>query len=145
MNHRETTPDAEGPLAHPAANGRVDRTRLSVAPGPLLAPVLGRLIGIHVARADLPVDRLGDALLIADSLAAHALHATGGERLQFSIQSQPGRLELRVGPLAPGGGQKLLAGARLPETGALVERLADQVRVRAGAAGGEMLVVRMGG
>lgn len=143
MNNREATPEAEGPRTRTTADGRVDRTRLSVAPGPLLAPVLGRLIGIHVSRADLPVDRLGDALLIADSLAARAAHATGGERLQLSIQSQPGRLELRVGPLAPGGGQKLLEGTRLPETGALVERLADQVRVRAGAAGGEMLVVRM--
>jgi serine/threonine-protein kinase RsbW len=121
----------------------VDRTRLSIAPGPLMAPVLARLIGIHVARADLPVDRFGDAVLIADTLSARAPGATAQGRLQLSIQSQPGRLEIRIGPLAPGGGRQLLEGAHLPETGAIVERLADQVRIRAGAAGGEMLIVRM--
>ncbi|MCW3038769.1 MAG: hypothetical protein JWM31_674 [Solirubrobacterales bacterium] len=124
--------------------GRLDRTRVSVAAGPLMAPVIARLIGIHAARADLPVDRLGDALLIADALSARAPAVAEGGRVELSFLSEAGRLEIRIGPLRPGGGQRLLDGTHLPGTGPVVERLADEVRVRAGAAGGEVLVLRLG-
>ncbi|UTI65925.1 hypothetical protein NBH00_06855 [Paraconexibacter antarcticus] len=126
------------------ADGRVDRTRVSLASGPMMGPVLSRLVGIYAARADLPVDRLGDALLVADTLADRAPAVSDRGRVQLSLQSEAGRLELRIGPLRPGGGQRLLDGARLPETGAVVEQLADEVRVRSGAAGGEVLIVRFG-
>lgn len=123
--------------------GRLDRTRVTVADGPLIAPVIARLIGIHASRADLPVDRLGDALLIGDALAARAPAESDDGRVPLSLQSDSGRLEIRVGPLHAGGGRRLLEAAQLAETGALVERLADDVRVREGAAGGEVLVLRI--
>lgn len=127
-----------------APSGRVDRTRLTVATGPLVGPVLSRVVGIHAARAELPVDRLNDAVLIADALAARApVYARDG-RLPVSVQSTPGRLELRLGPLRPGGAGRVLESAALPEVGSVIERLADGVRVREGAGGDEYLVVRMG-
>ena len=122
----------------------LDRTRVTVAAGPLMAPVIARLIGIHAARADLPVDRLADALLIADALAARAPAVTEHGRVPLTLRSKPGRLEIRIGPLRPGGGHRLLAGTHLPEAGSVVERLADDVRVRTGAAGAEILVLRLG-
>ncbi len=122
---------------------RVDRTRVTVAVGPLLGPVLARLVGIHASRADLPVDRLNDAVLVADAIAARAPAFTTGDRVPVSIQSGAGRLELRVGPLRAGGGRRILEGAALPSVGSVIERLADAVRVRSGAGGDEYLVIRI--
>lgn len=122
---------------------RVDRTRVTVAVGPLVGPVVSRVVGIHASRAELPIDRLNDAVLVADAIAARApAHALGG-RLPVSVQSAVGRLEIRVGPLRPGGGRRVLEGAALPQVGSVIERLADAVRVRGAAGGDEYLVIRI--
>jgi serine/threonine-protein kinase RsbW len=121
----------------------VDRTRVTIANGPLVGPVLSRVVGIHASRAELPVDRLNDAVLIADAVAARAPAYAVGDRLPASVQSSGGRLELRVGPLRAGGGQRVLEGAALPALGGVIERLADTVRVREGAGGDEYLVIRI--
>lgn len=126
-----------------AALDRVDRTRITVAVGPLVAPVLARLVAIHAARADLSVDRLNDAILVADAIADRAAAFATDGRLPVAVQSAGGRLELRIGPLRRGGGQHLLEAAALPAVGSVIERLADAVRVRAGAGGDEYLVVRI--
>ncbi|MCW3011847.1 MAG: hypothetical protein JWO90_2251 [Solirubrobacterales bacterium] len=127
----------------PPALDRVDRTRVTVAVGPLVGPVLSRVVGIHASRADLPIDRLNDAVLVADAVAARAPAFAVGGRLPVSIQSGPGRLEVRIGPLRPGGGQRVLEGAALPAVGSVIERLADSVKVRGGAGGDEYLVIRI--
>jgi hypothetical protein len=138
----EEPPAAEAPReAEPL---RVDRTRVTVASGPLVGPVLSRVVGIHAARAQLPVDRLNDAVLIADALAARAPAYAAEDRLPVSVQSAPGRLEVRVGPMRAGGAARVLEGAALPEVGSVIERLADTVRTRQGAGGDEYLVVRLG-
>jgi hypothetical protein len=123
---------------------RLDRTRATVAAGPLLAPVMARLAGVHAARAGLTVDRLDDAVLITDALAAQVAVVLGDDRVPLSVQSDPGRIELRLGPLEPGAGRRLLAATQLPATGPVLEVLADEVHVRVGAGGGETLVVRVG-
>ena len=135
---RSVDPDGHGAL------DRVDRTRVTIAVGLLVGPVLSRVVGIHAARAELPVDRLNDAVLVADAIAARAPAFTVGDRLPVSVQSGHGRLEIRVGPLRPGGGRQVLEGAALPSVGSVIERLADDVRVREGAGGDEYLVVRVG-
>ncbi len=123
--------------------GRLSRTRVTIAAGPMLGPVLARVIGIHAGRAGLPVDRVGDALLVADALASRAATFVDDGRVPVSVQSDAGRLEIRVGPLRPDSSRRLLEGAAVPGAGRVVERLADEVRVRAGAAGGETLVLRL--
>lgn len=122
---------------------RFDRTRVTVALGPLVGPVLARVVGIHAARAELPLDRLNDAVLVADAVAARARAFTVGDRLPLSVRSGRGRLELRIGPLRSGGGRGVLEGAALPTIGSVIERLADTVRVRTGAGGDEYLVIRI--
>lgn len=122
---------------------RLDRTRVTVAVGPLVGPIVSRVVGIHAARAALPLDRLSDAVLVADAIAARGPAFTVGDRLPVSLQSGVGRLEIRVGPLRPGGGKRVLEGAALPAVGSVIERLADSVRVREGAGGDEYLVIRI--
>ncbi len=123
--------------------GPLTRTRVTVAAGPLVGPVLARVIGVHAARAALPVDRVGDAVLIADALASRAPSLTDTGRVSVSVQADRGRLEIRVGPLRADSSRSLLDGAALPGAGRIVERLADEVHVRSGAAGGETLVLRL--
>lgn len=135
---------AVDPDAQPALD-RVDRTRVTVAVGPLVGPVLSRVVGIHASRADLPVDRLNDAVLIADAVAAQAPAFAVGGRLPVSVQSGAGRLEVRIGPLRAGGGRRVLEGAALPDIGSVIERLADTVKIRGGAGGDEYLILRVDG
>jgi serine/threonine-protein kinase RsbW len=79
------------------------------------------------ARADLPVDRLDDAVLVADSIAAGApAHAVDG-RVTVQLVSDERMLELRVGPLKRGGGDAMLADAAVPGVGSVVERLVDDL------------------
>ena len=53
-------------------------TTVSIAAGPLVGPVLRRVVGMLAARADLPLDRLDDAVLVADLIAARApAHVAG--------------------------------------------------------------------
>ncbi len=86
-------------------------TTVSIAAGPLVGPILRRVVGMLAARADLPLDRLDDAVLVADLIAArapaHVLHGT----VDVAFQPGPRTLSLRVGPLRPGGGDALVIDA----------------------------------
>ena len=109
----------------------------------LVAPVLSRVVGMLAARAQFPIDRLDDALLVTDAVAAHASSYTDDGRVAVTILAQEGELELRIGPLQPRGGHAVLAAAELPGVGNVLERVADDVQVEDGA-GIEHLVVRLG-
>ncbi len=57
-----------------------NQATMVVRNGPLLGPVLTRVIGMLAARAQCPIDRLDDALLVADTVAAHSPdHAINGQ------------------------------------------------------------------
>jgi serine/threonine-protein kinase RsbW len=104
-------------------------TRLRVADGPLLRPVLCRVVSMALARADWPLDRLEDALLVCDALCAHRSGQAGHERLSFSIEADELQAELRVCELTPESAQELLRDAQLPLVGNVLERVADRVSV----------------
>jgi hypothetical protein len=95
-------------------------TTVSIVAGPLVGPVLRRVVGMLAARADLPLDRLDDAVLVPG----------------------PRSLSLRVGPLREGGGQALIVDAAVPGVGNVIEQLADELRVSP-EADGEFLLVRL--
>jgi serine/threonine-protein kinase RsbW len=115
-----------------------------VRPGPLVGPVLSRVVGILAARAQCPIDRLDDALLVADAVAAHASGFTLNGRIGVLVTAMPGRLELRVGPLRTDGARELVAAAELPGVGNVLERMADEVTPDTSGDDGEHVIIRLG-
>jgi serine/threonine-protein kinase RsbW len=97
--------------------------------GPLLAGVLGRTVAMLAARANLSLDRLSDAQLVSDAVAAHALgHAADGP-LRVAVDDAERHLEIYVGPLQTNGGQGVVDASDLPGVGLLLEQLVDHVAV----------------
>jgi hypothetical protein len=108
---------------------------LRLSTGPLAGPVLCRVVSMVLARANCPMDRLDDAMLICDAISAHApLHARDGH-LTFDVTTRTGVVELRVGELAHEGGKKLLHSADVPGVGNVLERVSDELRVDQAADG----------
>lgn len=139
---------AAAPGADPAdpggASGADAATSVSIAIGPLVGPVLRRVVGMLAARADFPLDRLDDAVLVADLIAARAPAHVATERIDVALEPGQHRLELRVGPLREGGGRALIVDAAVPGVGNVIEQLADSVEVTtAGPQDGEFLHVRL--
>ena len=114
----------------PAQNRRAEQpvansVSLRVANGPLAAPVLGRVISMVLARADCPMNRLDDAMILCDALSAHApAHARDGH-LVFTMATDERGIELRVGELAERGAGELVTDADVPGVGNVLERLSD--------------------
>ena len=109
------------------ANG-LPETHLAVAAGPLVGPVLRRVVGMLAARADLPLDRLDDAVLVADVIASRA-SSWSADLVHVMLQPGERTLWLRVGPLQRGGAQALLGEAAVPDLGSVIVKLADEVHV----------------
>lgn len=107
---------------------------LRLANGPLAAPVLGRVVSMVLARADCPINRLDDAMILCDALSAHApAHAYDGH-IAFTVATDSQGIELRVGELAEQGAGKLLADAAVPGVGNVLERLSDELRIEPSSA-----------
>lgn len=107
----------------------IDRTRVVVSSGPLAGTVLSRVVGISASRADLPVDRLDEALMLADVIAAHAPGQVADGRIELSCRTSDGCLEMRLGPLRTGGATRLLEESAMPGAGNVIRRLASDARV----------------
>jgi serine/threonine-protein kinase RsbW len=105
-------------------------TRVTIASGPLVGPVLRRVVGMLAARADLPLDRLDDAVLIADVIAARAPAHALSDTVQVAMLPGERRLDLTVGPLRGGGAQALVVDAAVPGMGNVIEQLADELDVQ---------------
>jgi hypothetical protein len=104
-------------------------TQVSIASGPLVGPVLRRVVGMFAARADLPLDRLDDAVLVADVVAARAPAHVTEDTVDVALASSTRSLDLRVGPLRSGGGRALVVDAAVPGVGNVIEQLADGIDV----------------
>ena len=117
---RMSSGSAPAPSTTAGRDERDDRPRTrrrSIRKGPLVGPVLGRVVGMLAARAQCPIDRLDDAMLLTDAVAAHApTHTTEGH-VQVVVAADETGIELRVGALARGGADSLLADAELPGVG----------------------------
>ena len=117
-------------------------TTVSIVAGPLVGPVLRRVVGMLAARADLPLDRLDDAVLVADLIAARAPAHVASGRVDVALEPGPRSLSLRVGPLRSGGGEALIVDAAVPGVGNVIEQLADELTVSP-EDDGEFLHVRL--
>jgi hypothetical protein len=114
----------------------VNEATLTVRRPELLGPVLGRVVGMLAARAQCPIDRLDDALLLTDAVAAHAPGHTANGEVTVHVHAAPEGLSLRVGPLPAAGGDALVQAASLPGVGNVFERVASDVRTE----GSELLL-----
>ena len=99
--------------------------------GPLVAPVLSSVIAVLAARSGFSVERLSDAQLVTDAIAAHPRGAFIGHRVHAGIDTADQRLELRLGPLVTGGSQALVASSAVGGLGPLLEQLTDDVTTEA--------------
>ena len=106
----------------------VNEATLTVRRPELLGPVLGRVVGMLAARAQCPIDRLDDALLLTDAVAAHAPGHTANGHVTVHVHAEPEGLSLRVGPLPDDGADALIQAASLPGVGNVFERVASDVR-----------------
>jgi hypothetical protein len=117
-----------------------------VASGPLAGPVLGRVVGMLAARADCPIDRLDDALLVADAVAAKAASFSHDGRVNVRVAAEIGSVELLVGPLRLNGADDLIESAALPGVGNVLEQVSDVLESEPGDGDGdvEYLRIRLG-
>jgi hypothetical protein len=118
-----------GQTADPREQATDNVTRVRVASGPLLGPVLCRVVSMVLARADWPVDRLDEALLVCDALCAHAPAYASDGRLTFSVEADEHEAELRVRELPTEGATALVQDAILPVVGNVLETIAERVSI----------------
>jgi hypothetical protein len=100
-------------------SGQEPATTVSIASGPLVGPILRRVVGMLAARADLPLD------LVAARAPAHSVD----DKINVALDPGDRSLLLRVGPLRQGGGQALIVDAAVPGVGNVIEQLADELSV----------------
>jgi len=122
---------------------RSNEAIVRIVNGPLVAPVLSRVVGMLAARAQCPVDRLDDALLVADAIAAHTQTHTTDGYVTVRLVARGDAIELHVAELEQGGARGLLADASLPGVGNVLERIADEVNVQSGDDGREVLSLKL--
>lgn len=106
-----------------------EELRMTVAPGPPAREVLARVLGALAARAEFPVDRLSDTVLLGDAVSEHRVDDFLEGRLAVAISDGDGTLDISVGPLKEGGGERILAAMEIPEGGSL-RALARSAEVR---------------
>ena len=126
-----------------SATPTMNEASVSIRKGPLVGPVLGRVVGMLAARAQCPIDRLDDAMLLTDAVAAHAPAHTIEGHVQVVVAADETGIELRVGALARGGADSLLADAELPGVGNVFTRVADEVVARSAGDGAGELILRL--
>jgi serine/threonine-protein kinase RsbW len=119
-----------------------NEAHVAVVHGPLVGAVLGRVVGMLAARAQCPIDRLDDALLITDAVAAHAPRFSSDDHVRVVVRTDESALEIIVGSLTAGGTEGLVADATLPGVGNVLERVADEVD-RSPGEDGEQLRIRV--
>lgn len=99
---------------------------VSIAPLPLAGTVLPRLVSTLAARAHFSTDRISDAQLLADALAAHAAEALSGDQLDIGVNVDSRKLELHIAPLPIGRARGLLEESELDGLGSVIEKLTDR-------------------
>jgi serine/threonine-protein kinase RsbW len=104
---------------------------IAITPDRLARTVLPRLVSALAARANFSTDRLADAQLVADTIAAQAFGAIIGSHLDVGIAVEPRRVELLVGPLATGRERKTTAESVLGKLGHAMEKLIDDHSIAA--------------
>jgi anti-sigma regulatory factor (Ser/Thr protein kinase) len=138
------------PLEGGGTDGSSDPVEIAQTPAPrtevladrpdLLSPVLARIVGALAARRDLSVDRVSDAVLVTDAIAAAAPSRFSDGRVRLGLEDQEGGIELRLGPMEPGAADQIREELKVPEVGGSLEALVDELDVE-GVEDGEYLLI----
>lgn len=115
----------------------------SVSPVTLLGTVLGRLARTLAATARFSLDRFSDVSLVTDAVAAHAEASAEAERVGFALKAGARRLELIVGPLRTGSGDRIRREANAEGRRSPLGLLSDELDGQPLPQGGELLRVVM--
>src|SRR5262249_53056191 len=107
----------------------------------LLGPVLARMVGALAARRDLSVDRVSDAVLVTDAIAAAAPASFADGRVRLGLDDSGEGIALRLGPMEEGAARRIREALEVPDVGGSLESLADELTVEE-SADGEYLVIR---
>ena len=119
----------------------LDTTELVTDRPELLGPVLARVVGALAARRDLSVDRLADAVLVTDAIAAAAPSRFADGRVMLGLDDRGEGISLRLGPMDQGAAAEIHVELQVPGVGGSLEALADELSVEE-SADGEYLVIR---
>lgn len=114
---------------------------ITCARGPLAAPVFSSAVGALAMRADFPIDRIQDSLLLIDAVVAACDEMVAGGRVTITADTTDGCIRLRIGPLLAGGTQSLLGQTDLGGVGDVIRRITSEAAVRTGAGGAEFLLL----
>ena len=120
---------------------RVDVTEVVTDRPELLGPVLARVVGALAARRDLSVDRVSDAVLVTDAIAAAAPSRFADGRVRLDLDDRDDGIGLRLGPMEAGAAQRIRQELEVPDVGGSLEALADELTIEE-SGGGEYLVIR---
>jgi hypothetical protein len=138
---RSRTPEPE----NSSPPGPPEPVSLRVSTGPLAGPVLNRVASMVLARAQCPLDRFDDALILCDAISAHAPAHVRDSHVAYTLTAEERAIELRVAELREGGATGLMDDALLPDIGNVIERYSDSRRVEPASDGsGEELVLTIG-
>jgi anti-sigma regulatory factor (Ser/Thr protein kinase) len=118
-----------------------DTTELVTDRPELLGPVLARVVGALAARRDLSVDRVSDAVLVTDAIAAAVPSQFADGRVRLGLDDRGTGVALRIGPMESGAGGQIRADLEVPDLGRSLEVLADEIAVEE-SGDGEYLVIR---
>lgn len=118
-----------------------DRTEIAIGRAELLGPVLARVVGALAARRDLSVDRVSDAVLVTDAIAAAAPGRFSDGRVRLGLDDHDDGVELRLGPMEAGAAERVRRELEVPGAGGSLEALADGLTVDR-SSDGDYLVIR---
>lgn len=112
-----------------APEGPAEMLEVVVAPAQLASGIFVRLMGALGVRAGFSIDRLADAQLVADALAAHLAPALAEPHVRLAVAAGERRLDVWVEPLRLGGSAGLVADSTIGDLGPIIERLVDEVEI----------------
>jgi anti-sigma regulatory factor (Ser/Thr protein kinase) len=107
----------------------------------LLGPVLARVVGALAARRELSVDRVSDAVLVTDAVAASVRSCFADGRVRLGLDEAGEGVGLRVGPMKPGAAREIIRDLEVPDVGGSLEALVDELAIEE-LGDGEYLMIR---
>ena len=93
----------------------------------LLPNVLEPLTRALAARSRFSLERFSDVYIVTRAVCKHVRTAAGSSRVSFALTAREQRLELTIGPLGVGTGERLQAIDPHADTDPSVAELADEI------------------